>query len=183
MQQSGALRLRQLVLRFRKVIHADKVIALLRQRRDGLLQDLQLQLRRRQLRLFDFTLRRKQRRQMRVVEYAHAVRIKRNHALQGIGEALRRLQRQAVDKIDAGRVKALRARARHQRKDRLFVLNAIYALLHRFIEILYAHAQPVKAELAQVRNSIGIDFSRIDFDRHLQIVRQAEVIPQQCHQP
>ena len=56
MQYPFALSNGQLVIRTGKVIHADKLIAGVGQRGDGFLQDIQLLLGRRQIRIFDFAL-------------------------------------------------------------------------------------------------------------------------------
>ena len=87
------------------MIHADKLIAGVGQRGDGFLQDIQLLLGRRQIGIFDFALGGKERRQMRVVKDAQAVRTEFSHALQRKGEALRRLLWQAVNQVNIGRRK------------------------------------------------------------------------------
>ena len=88
------------------MIHADKLIAGVGQRGDGFLQDIQLLLGRRQIGIFDFALGGKERRQVRVVKDAEAVRAEFSHALQRKGEAFRRLLWQAVNQVDVGRGKA-----------------------------------------------------------------------------
>ncbi len=87
MQYTFALSHRHFVIRTGKVVHTDKLIARLRQRGDGFLQDIQLLLRTRQVGIFDFALSGKERRQMRVVKDAQAVRIQLSHTFQGKGEA------------------------------------------------------------------------------------------------
>ena len=108
MQLAFALRNRQLVVRARKVIHADELIAGAGQESDALLQDIQLLLRARQVGVFDFALGGEQVRHMRVVEHAEAIGIQLSHPLQRESEAFRRLFRQAVDQIDIGRAEAQR---------------------------------------------------------------------------
>lgn len=56
MQNALTLGNGQLVIRAGKVIHPDELIARLRQRRDGLLQDIEFLLRAGQIGLFDFAL-------------------------------------------------------------------------------------------------------------------------------
>ncbi|WP_414016201.1 oxygen-independent coproporphyrinogen III oxidase, partial [Enterobacter ludwigii] len=77
----------QLVIRTSKVIHADELITGFGQRGDGFLQNIQLLLGRRQVGIFDFALSGKQRRQMRIVKDAQAVRVEFGHAFQREGEA------------------------------------------------------------------------------------------------
>jgi hypothetical protein len=89
------------------VIHADKLIAGFGQRGDGFLQDIQLLLGRRQIGIFDFALGGKERRQMRIVKDAQAVRVEFGHALQRKGEAFRRLLWQAVNQVNIGRGKPM----------------------------------------------------------------------------
>ena len=106
MQNAFALGNRQFIIRPGEMVHTDKLIAALHQRSDGLLQNIQFLLRGRQISLFDFALGGKQRRQMRVVEYAQAIRVKFRHTLQRISEAFGRLFRQAVYQVDIGGSKA-----------------------------------------------------------------------------
>ena len=84
------------------MVHADKLIACRRQRADGLLEDLQLLFSGGEIGIFNFALCGKERGQMRIVKHAQAVRIELGDLLQGKGEALRRLLRQAVDEVDIG---------------------------------------------------------------------------------
>lgn len=98
-ENTFALGNRQLIVRAGKVIHSDKLIAGFGQRGDGLLQNVQLLLGGRQIRIFDFALSGEQRRQVRIVKDAQTVRVKLSHAFKRVGEALRRLLRQAVNQV------------------------------------------------------------------------------------
>ena len=81
---------------------------------------------------------------MRIVKHAQAVRIELGDLLQGKGEALRRLLRQAVDEVDIGRGKTNLPRMVEQIKDERFVLLTVNQALNLFIEVLHAHTQAVE---------------------------------------
>ncbi|MNE62047.1 hypothetical protein D3C80_1573060 [compost metagenome] len=135
----------QFIIRAGKVVHADKLIAGLGQRGDGLLQDIQFLLRAGQIRIFDFALGCKQVRHVGVVKYAEAIRVEFRHPLQGVSKALRRLLWQPVDQINIGGVKAQSLGASDQSEDKGFILLTVHQPLHFFIEILHPHAQAIKA--------------------------------------
>ena len=102
-------------------------------------------MRTRQVSIFDFALGGKNSWQMRVVKDAQTVRVQFRHTLQGKGETLRRLFRQAVNQVNVGGGKANLTRMVKQCKDELFILLAVNQTLHFFVEVLHAHAQPIKA--------------------------------------
>ncbi|MNV37055.1 hypothetical protein D3C71_1285580 [compost metagenome] len=182
MQHAFTLGNRQLVIRAGKVVHADKLVASLCQRSDGFLQDIQLLLRRGQVSIFDFALGGKQRRQVRVVKNAQAVRIQLSHAFQSEGEAFRRLLREAVNQVDIRGSKSDFARVVQQRKNKFLILLAIDQALNLFVKVLHAHAQAIKALGSQVIEYIQLDFTRIDFNRDFSIGLKTEVGPQKIHQ-
>ena len=126
------------------MVHADKLIACRRQRADGFLQDLQLLLSGGQIGIFNLPLSGKERGQMRIVKHAQAVRIELGDLLQGKGEVLRRLLRQAINEADIGRGKTNLPRMVEQIKDERFVLLTVNQTLNLFIEVLYAHTQAVE---------------------------------------
>ena len=81
MQNAFTLGYRQFIIRTGKVVHADKLISRGRQRNNRLLKNVQLLFCRRQIGVFDFALRSKERWQMRIVEYAQTIGVELRHFL------------------------------------------------------------------------------------------------------
>ena len=118
---------------------------------------------------------------MRIVEYAQTIGVKLGHFLQRKGKTLRRLFRQAVNQIDIRRGKTNFTRMVEQGKDKRLILLAVHQPLNLFIEILHAHAQPVKAFRSEMIQNIQFNFTRIDFNRDLCIGVKIEMAAQQLH--
>ena len=115
---------------------------------------------------------------MCIVKHAKAIGIECQYPLQRPGKAGWRLQGQAIDQVDADRAEALFTGACHQAENHLFVLYPVNPFLHRFIEILHAHAQTIESQRSQVINHIQLNFTGINLDRHFNIVGHAEVLLQ-----
>ena len=103
------------------------------------------------------------------------------HLADGAGEAGGRLQRQAVDQVDADGRETQFARRAHQRGHGLDRLHAMHGLLHGGVEVLHAEGQPVEAQRLQMRQPRRVDRARVDLDRQLGPGQQAEAPAQRRH--
>ncbi len=99
-----------------------------------------------------------------------AVRTNVDDLVQRGVEAGDRLQRQAVDQVDADGLELCVAGGLDQLAGLLLGLDAIDGDLHLLVEILHAEAQAVEAQLAQAVDLLGRDGARVHFQRELVVV-------------
>ena len=157
----------QFVIGQREVIHADIDVAGGGKALDGQLQQLELALRRRHVLGADQLLRSHQLRQMRIAVCGDAVRANIDDLVQCGVEAGDRLQRQAIDQVDADGLELRVAGSLNQLAGLFFGLDAVDGDLHLLIEILHTEAQAVEAQLAQTVDLLGRNGARVDFQREL----------------
>ncbi|MND68386.1 hypothetical protein D3C80_598340 [compost metagenome] len=138
----------QFVIRQGEMVHADVHVTGFGQAADGQLQQLQLALRRWHVLGADHPLCAHQLGKMGVAVGGNTVRAQGDDLAQGDVEALHRLQRQAVDQVDADRFELRLTRRRDQGIDLFFALPAIDRRLHIRIEILHTETQAVEAQAA-----------------------------------
>ncbi|MNF71640.1 hypothetical protein D3C84_535960 [compost metagenome] len=174
----------QLVLGQGKVIHADVDVTGLGQTADGQFQQLQLALGRRHVGRANQPLRAHQFRHVGVTVGGDPVGAQCDDLVQGDTEAVHRLQRQAIDQVDADRLEVRLARGSDQPIDLLFALLAIDRRLYRRIEILHAEAQAIETQPTQRVHLPGADGARVDLNGELVVIAviQIEGLMQARHQ-
>ena len=183
-ERAVTLGYRQFVIRFGEVVHADVHVPRRSQPLNGVLQDGELLLRRRQGRSIYPALGLEQLRQMRVVEHRQPVRPRGDDLVERARKTFHRLVRQAVDEVHVDGTETKRARIVQHRKGLALALNAVYGLLHPRVEVLHAHGQAIKTKLAQKRERPRLDFARVHLNAvfALVVVVQTEMRARDTHQ-
>ena len=158
---------RQLIIRQREVIHADVDIAGFGQAPNGQLEKLELALRRRHVFRADQPLGLEQLRQVGIAVGGDAVGPQGDDLAQGGVEAGHRLQRQAIDQVNADRLEPRIPGSAHQLDHLGLALNTIDRLLNPGVEVLDAKTQAIEAQPMQLMNLLRRDGARVDLQREL----------------
>src|SRR5690554_2628394 len=184
MQLALCLRQRQLIIGFGKVIHADVDIARLQQTVDGVLQDIELGFGAWQIVSLNMLLRAEAIWQMGIVEHGETIGAHADHGIQRVGKAVFRLMWQAIDQVHIDRFEPQGTGLLKHPGGHLGGLDTVYRFLHTGINILYAEADTVEADLAQYRQGCIARLARIDLDRVVTpvVITQVEVRSQCLHQ-
>ncbi|MOA09866.1 hypothetical protein D3C78_1297260 [compost metagenome] len=166
------------------MVHADVAVAGGGQLLDGALEHFQFDAGAGQVLGIDPPLRRKALGQVSVVEHRQAVRLQGDDFVDGAGEGVGRLQRQAVDQVEVDRAELQGARGFDDGAGFLEALQAVDGALHGGIEVLDAEAYTVESDLAQQAHGRPVGFARVDLDAVVAaiVVEQAEVLTQARHQ-
>ena len=174
----------QLVVGQGEVVHADVDVAGGGQASDGELEQLELALRRRHVLGANQALGLEQLRQVGIAVGGDAVRTQGDDLVEGGIEAGHRLQRQAVDQVDAHRFEARLPGGVHQGDDILLALHAVDRLLHVEVEVLDAEAQAVEAQVMELVDLLGGHGARIHLQGELALGGRSEVegLVQRRHQ-
>jgi len=174
-QAAARLRLGQIILGQREVIHADVDIAGLGELLDRQRQQRQLLLGARQIFGLELALRLEHLRQMRIAIDRQPIRAHRDHRVECLGETGVGLFGQAINQIDVYRAHAAVAAGLDHRQRVLDALDAVDRLLHIGIEILHPEAGAVEADACQCMDVGRADRARVDFNRKIALGRGAEM--------
>ena len=158
----------------REMVHADVAIPRRGQRLDREPEQRQARGRIGQLARFDLPLRFEPLGQMRVSVGGDAIGLQRDDFVQCMREVRRRLSRQPVDQIDAGRAKTIVASSVEHGARLLHALNSIDGRLHVRIEILDADRQAVEAVRGEHPHVLRTGIARIELDTELAVGASVE---------
>src|SRR4051812_2442338 len=183
LQPPLALRDGEIVVGPREVVHADIEIAGAREPAQGKGQDLQARLRRRQIGRHDAPLWLEPFGQVRVGIKRDAIRVERDHAVEGAAEAVEGLLRQTVDEVEVDRAHAVGARLGYHAAHQILGLHAVHGLLHVGVEVLHAERHAVESEAREMLQGAGWRMARIDFDGALGLGGNVKPRAQRGHQP
>src|SRR4029077_13458550 len=101
---------------------------------------------------------------VRVAEHGHAVRRERQYLVDRLLKGVGGLKWQSVNQVDIQAPEAQLACRDNQGTRQLIGLHAPDRLLYLGLEILNAHAEPVKSEPPQCFQMGAICYPRVDFD-------------------
>ena len=119
-------------------------------------------------------------RDVSVAEERDTVRTEPDNLIHGVGEAVRRLVRQAVNQIHVDALETETARAEEQVARHFVGLQAMHRFLHVGVKILDAHAEAVEAELAEGFKMCARCDAWIDFDADFTIRCEVKAFACKC---
>ena len=147
------------------------------------LQNIQLDLGTGQVGFNNPALRHEHGRQVGVVVNRQPVRAHRQHFVHRAHHAVYRLQRQAVNQINADRLKPCGAGGVDDQAGFFFGLDAIHCRLHRRLKVLHPNRHPVKTHGSQQAHGFCRYFAWVNFNRKLTPSGQGKVLTNAVHQP
>ena len=119
---------------------------------------------------------------MGVAENGEPARLKRGRQFGGADHVLLALFGQAIHQVEIDRRKAAVAQQSHRLRHRFERLHAADQLLHMRIEILHAETDARNAPGGQRIDQIGVDITRVEFDRDFRAGRESEAAAQGVQQ-
>src|SRR5579862_2386883 len=168
-ESSQLLSPREVIIGQREVIHADVAISRRTETLHGQLQQRDTRRRCRKIGGRNVALRLEELGQVGVPINCHALRMCRDHAVQGAAKAVRSLQRQSIDQIDVDRAQPAQPTSLDHAQRLIHRLDAVDRLLHAWIQILDAEAHTVEAQLCERLDIAVMDHARVELNREIPV--------------